>query len=139
MSLGDIRGGLKQLNEFTEACKEGRVGLEALRACKTFFSVIVTSEPFYLANSHLYDDLLYDGVEQGIRGMPKKILSVEQLELLQTYVSAGHSIGDIFTRLDNESLNAVFNDLQEKVVEAYKQTFFYQKDKQFYSELGVPD
>jgi len=139
MSLSDIRSGLDQLYEFKEACQAGQVDLDVLRACREFIPVLVTSEPFYLANSTSFNNLLHESLRQGVRDMPYRILSIEQLELLQAFVSAGVSMGDTLVRLESESLDAVFRDIERRIGPTYEYTFSREKDREFYARLGVPE
>src|SRR5205085_3110224 len=50
-SLKQVIKGLRQLDNFRQACLAKKAGLEALHGCKMFRSVVVTLEPLYLINS----------------------------------------------------------------------------------------
>jgi hypothetical protein len=136
--LKQVIKGLKQLDEFVKACRARRSGLERFHSCTSFKFILTTLEPLHLINSTFFrkhvDSLL---ATQGITDLPWLILSVDELEILQTHLSAGISLSGTVDKLRDATFNEVLEQMIEQTGRTYKDSFLYSKEEELYRLLGI--
>jgi hypothetical protein len=137
-SLSQVIKGLKQLDEFAEACKAKSVGLERFRHCTKFEPVLATLEPLYLINSVFFrehiDRLL---VRQGVVNLPWMVLPLDQLEVLQPHLDGGVGVAGVVDELRGKLFNQVLENLIKQSGRTYKDSFLYPREEELYRLLGV--
>jgi len=136
--LKQVIKGLKQLDEFANACRARRPGLERFHDCTKFEPVLTTLEPLYLVNSTFFQEHI-DGLlaAQGVTDLPWLILPVDELERLQPHLTAGIDLGAIIDELRDATFNEVLGKLHEQTNLVYKDSFLYAKDEQLFRSLGM--
>jgi len=137
-SLKQVIKGLKQMDEFAEACRAKRPGLERFHGCTEFKPVLTTPEPLYLVNSHFFREHI-DGLlaKEGVTDLPWLVLPVDELEPLQPHLAAGTDLGATLDELRHTTFNEVLGKLHEQTNLVYKDSFLYPKDDQLFRLLGV--
>ena len=136
-SLGQIKEGLYQLHEFTQACEAGRVPHPMLTGCTTFHPVVLTFEPIYLANSAPFRESLTGLLDGSAKNLPWLILSLDELERLQPHLAAGIAMAPLFDSLRNQHFGEVVQEAHEQTGRTYQHSFLHQKDQETYDRLGV--
>ena len=139
-SLKQIIKGLKQLNEFIEACRKNLPGLDKFDGCSKFKPVLVSLEKVYLINSDPFrnhiNDLLRD---EGIINLDWQILSIGELERLQPHLVEGIHLSEVLRDLEQKTFNDVLENLAAQTHKTYKDSFLYPKQEELYQRLGLPD
>jgi hypothetical protein len=139
-SLKQVIKGLRQLDNFRQACLAKRPGLEVLHGCKMFRPLLLTLEPLYLINSRFFRKYLDDELAAfGVADLPWYILSVDELERLQPYMATGVGFDEMLKELRQKSLPAFLDELHEQTGLTFKDSFLYEIDRELYRRLGVPD
>jgi hypothetical protein len=136
--LKQVMKGLKQLDEFIEACRTKRPGLERFHGCTQFKPVLTTLEPLYLVNSTFFREHI-DGLlaEAGVTDLPWLILPIDEVERLQPHLAAGIDFGATIDELRDATFNEVLEKLHEQTNRVYKDSFLYPRDEQLFRSLGV--
>lgn len=139
-SLKQIIKGLKQLNEFIEACQKNLPGLDKFDGCSKFKPVLVSLEKVYLINSDPFrnhiNDLLRD---EGIINLDWQILSIGELERLQPHLVEGIHLSEVLRDLEQKTFNDVLENLAAQTHKTYKDSFLYPKQEELYQRLGLPE
>ena len=139
-SLKQVVKGLRQLDSFRQACLAKKQGLEALHGCVNFKPVLVTLEPLHLVNSPLFRDYLNGELRSlGIKDLPWHIMSVDELERLQPYLSTGVSLDEVLKELAGKPFFTLLDEIHERTGLTYKDSFLYEYERELYRRLGVPD
>lgn len=139
-SLKQVIKGLRQLYSFRQACLAKKPGLEALQSCSNFRPVLITLEPLHLINSLLFRDYLNGELQTlGIRDLHWHILSVDELERLQPYLSTGVSLDEVLKELARKPFSTLLDEIHDQTGLTYKDSFLYEIERELYRRLGVPD
>lgn len=137
-SLVQITKGLKQLASFISECQKKTVELSCFHNCNTFIPVIVSLEPLYLINSHLFrehlDSLL---IQEGVNKFDWRILSIDELELLQVHLSTDYKLIQMLDDLLNETFNNLLIRLSTQTGKKFQDSFLYPKQEEIFQRLGV--
>ncbi len=141
-SLAPVITGLTQLQEFRSACLSKAPGLERFHNLVGIECVVVTFEPFYLANSGPGRELIVEGVQErlavtGFPVAPWYVLSVEELELLQPHAAAGISLHSIIRRLREHPAGDVLRQISEESGASRENSYVYSLEEEFYARLGL--
>lgn len=136
-SLRQIKEGIYQLHEFTQACEAGRVPHPMLTGCTTFHPVVLTFEPIYLANSAPFRESLTGLLDGSAKNLPWLILSLDELEKLQPHLAAGVAMAPILDGLRSQQFGEVLQAAHEQTGKTYQNSFLYQMDQEIYNRLGV--
>lgn len=136
--LKQVVKGLKQMDQFAEACRARRPGLERFHGCTAFKYVLTTPEPLYLVNSTFFRQHI-DGLlaKEGITDLAWLVLPVDELERLQPHLATGINLGETVDALRNAMFNDVLKGFHEQTNLTYKDSFLYEKDEQLFRLLGV--
>ncbi|GBE74982.1 hypothetical protein myaer87_22090 [Microcystis aeruginosa NIES-87] len=137
-SLVQVKKGLKQLASFISACQQKTVELSRFHDCNTFIPIVVSLEPLYLINSHLFrehlDSLL---IQEGVNKFDWRILSIDELELLQVHLSTDYKLIQMLDDLLNETCNNLLIRLSTQTGKKIQDSFLYSKQEEIFQRLGV--
>lgn len=142
-SVGRLIEGLVQLHEFKDACLKRARGLETLHGYSKLNLLLVTYEPFYTINSHLFKEVINKRLSEklnpkGIQISDWYILSVSELEKLQPHMVASIKFSTIFQKLKTHVFNNVLNYCHDITGKTYRDSFLYEMDIEIYKRLNVP-
>ncbi len=138
-SLAQVKKGLKQLSSFMSACRAKVPELEKLHNCTTFKPILVSLEPLHLINSPWFrehiDSLL---ASEGVTGLNWQILSIDELEALQSHIADGFRLVQVLDDLLTKTFNNVLQDLSSQTNRTFAHSFLYQKQEELYQRLDIP-
>jgi hypothetical protein len=137
-SLKQLIKGLKQLTKFRKACLDKHSALEIYHKYKSFEAVLLTFEPLYLINSVLFRKIINDELlKEGISEFDWTILSINELEALQSHIKAGQSLSAIIKMLKTENFNTVLEGLNKISGRTYKDCCLYRVQNEIYERIGI--
>ncbi len=140
ISLAQVKKGLKQLASFISACQAKISELQKFHHCSTFKPIIVSLEPLFLINSELFREHINTLLTaEGVTGIDWQILSIDELEALQPHIAAGFNLAQVLDELRNKSFNDVLENLISQTNRSVADSFLYDKQKELYQRLGVPE
>ncbi len=137
-SLKQVIKGLRQLADFWKACLARRTNLKKLENCKTFRPILITLEPLYLINSLFFREYLNDQLAaRNVTGLPWYVLSVDEIEKLQPYLSQGLTFGKVLDDLANKTFDSLLGELYAQTGLTFRDSFLYEMERELYRRLGV--
>ena len=139
-SLAQVKKGLKQLASFISACQAKISELQKFHHCSTFKPILVSLEPLFLINSELFREHINTLLTaEGVTELDWQILSINELEALQPHIAAGFNLAQVLDELRNKSFNDVIENLISQTNRSFADSFLYDKQKELYQRLGVPE
>jgi hypothetical protein len=102
--------------------------------------VLITLEPLYLINSHLFRRYIDDQLGAvSVTQLPWRILSVNELGQLQPYLAQGLSLVKALEDLEKKTFDVLLNELYRETGLTFRDSFLYEMDRELYRRLGVAD
>jgi hypothetical protein len=138
-SLKQVKKGLEQLASFISACQSKVGELQRFHDCNNFIPVFVSLEPLYLINSDWFREYINDLLlrDKGIILPNWRILSIENLEILQPHISSQYTILNFFDDFLKKSLDNTLQEIIEQSDKDFSNSFLYSKYLYLYEKLGV--
>jgi hypothetical protein len=137
-SLAQVKKGLGQLANFISACQSEVVELQRFHSFNNFIPVLVSLEPLYLINSDWFREHINNLLrEEEIILQNWRILSIENLEILQPHISSQYTILNFLENLLKDSLDNTLQKLLDQSDKNFSDSFLYSKYLCFYEKLGV--
>ena len=139
-SLAQVKKGLKQLASFISACQAKISELQKFHPCSTFKPILVSLEPLFLINSEFFREYINTLlIAEKVTELDWQILSIDELEALQPHIAAGFNLSQVLDELRNKSFNDVLENLISQTNRSVADSFLYDKQKELYQRLGVPE
>jgi len=136
-SLKQVLKGLKQLHRFREACRAGASGLEALGGCTEYLPVLLTLEPLHGINSGFFRDEIDKLLSaEGVVGLPWRIVSVEELELVERHIRGGIPLAEVLTQAPTQEVITEYERRSGMTTNA--DSFLFSKHVELMGRLGIP-